>query len=82
MMYNGIDKEGVHSFNYANGQGQNSWGVGKHYPDAVSEDKQHLWDVDAYRYTGTPQDSLQWIKEWENIYKKQGGTINYLKFFK
>lgn len=86
MMYNGIDQKGVQSFNYANGQGQNSWGVGKHYPDAVSPDKAHLWDVDVYRYTGTPQDSARWIAEWMtkfgpiSVQHKTGGPLYPFSF--
>lgn len=86
MMYNGQDTEGKHSFNYSSGYGPGSWGVGKHFPDAVHPDKKHLNDVYVYRYVGTPQDSIQWTNEWLQSQQAKnfniGGKINYLTVFK
>jgi hypothetical protein len=73
MIYNGVDKNGKHTFNYSKGQSpymedgvlKGGYGTNKHYPDAVSKDGKHLTNVNVYRYTGTPQDSIQWSNEWE-----------------
>lgn len=83
MIYNGTDNNGMHTFNYSDG-GEPGWngggyGTNKHYPEAVAEDGKHLWDVDVYRYTGTPQDSIQWSNEYDQKYGKtlkNGGQIN------
>ena len=87
MIYNGIDEYGEHTFNYANGHMPfedngvilGGYKSGRHYPDAVAEDGKHLWDVDVYRYTGTPQDSIKWSNEYDQKYGKtlkNGGQIN------
>ena len=82
MIYNGIDSKGEPTFNYSNGgmpytipneftgkvDTVGGYGVGKYYPDAVAKDKEHLWDVNVYRYTGTPQDSAMWTNEWLQKY--------------
>lgn len=84
MIYNGTDHNGMPTFNYSDG-GEPSWngvggyGTNKHFPAAVAEDGKHLWDVDVYRYTGTPQDSIQWSNEYDQKYGKtlkNGGQIN------
>lgn len=87
MIYNGIDKNGKHTFNYSDG-GEPSmregivyggYGSNKKYPKAVAKDGKHLWDVNVYRYTGTPQDSIQWSNEYDQKYGKtlkNGGLIN------
>ena len=90
MIYNGIDKKGKHSFNYSDGyrpwfldgELKGGYGVGKHYPDVISEDDKHLWGVNVYRYTGTHQDSIQWSNEWEQQYGTQkafGGPLVHKK---
>lgn len=83
MMYNGIDSDSIPTFNYSDGgepwNGLGGYGTNKYYPDAVAEDGEHLWDVDVYRYTGTPQDSIQWFNEYDQKYGKtfkNGGQIN------
>lgn len=83
MIYNGIDENGNHTFNYSNGFSPSieggGYGTNKHYPDVVAKDGKHLWDVDVYRYTGTPQDSIQWSNEYDQKYGKtlkNGGQIN------
>lgn len=88
MIYNGVDEKGKHTFNYSDGdipyfledgKLHGGYGTNKHYPDAVAEDGKHLWDVDVYRYTGTPQDSIQWSNEYDQKYGKtlkNGGQIN------
>lgn len=83
MIYNGIDDKGNHTFNYSDGRepinGIGGYKTGKYYPPAVTEDGKHLWDVDVYRYTGTPQDSIQWSNEYDQKYGKtlkNGGQIN------
>ena len=87
MIYNGIDEKGKHTFNYSDGGSPymkegimyGGYGTNKHYPNAVSNDGKHLWDVDVYRYTGTPQDSIQWSNEYDQKYGKtlkNGGQIN------
>ena len=82
MIYNGVDSKGEPTFNYSNGgmpytipneftgkvDTVGGYGVGKYYPDAVAKDKEHLWDVNVYRYTGTPQDSAMWTNEWLQKY--------------
>ena len=76
MIYNGVDKNGDHTFNYSNGT---TYGINKHYPKVVAKDGKHLWNVDVYRYTGTPQDSIQWSNEYDQKYGKtlkNGGQIN------
>ena len=92
MLYNGLDSKGQHTFNYSDGNMPQvvnqsgdvvgGYGVGKHYPDAVSDDGKYLWDVNVYRYTGTPQDSIQWSNEWEQQYGTQkalGGQLAHKK---
>lgn len=87
MIYNGVDENGDHTFNYSSGDSPyiidgnlyGGYGVNKHYPEAVAKDGKHLWDVDVYRYTGTPQDSIQWSNEYDQKYGKtlkNGGQIN------
>ena len=87
MIYNGIDEYGEHTFNYANGHMPfedngvilGGYKSGRHYPEAVAKDGEHLWDVDVYRYTGTPKDSIQWSNEYDQKYGKtlkNGGQIN------
>lgn len=87
MIYNGVDKNGKHTFNYSKGQSpymedgvlKGGYGTNKHYPDAVSKDGKHLTNVNVYRYTGTPQDSIQWSNEYDQKYGKtfkNGGQIN------
>lgn len=87
MIYNGVDENGDHTFNYSSGDSPyiiddnlyGGYGANKHYPEAVAKDGKHLWDVDVYRYTGTPQDSIQWSNEYDQKYGKtlkNGGQIN------
>lgn len=90
MMYNGVDKNGKPTFNYSNGLSpymedgvlKGGYGTNKHYPDVVSKDGKHLENANVYRYTGTPQDSIQWSNEWEQQYGTQkalGGTLSHKK---
>ena len=83
MIYNGIDEKGKHTFNYSDGLSPHikdgGYGTNLYYPEAVAEDGKHLWDVDVYRYTGTPQDSIQWSNEYDQKYGKtlkNGDQIN------
>lgn len=88
MIYNGVNEKGKHTFNYSNGSTPHfledgelhgGYGANKYFPEAVTEDGKHLWDVDVYRYTGTPQDSIQWSNEYDQKYGKtlkNGGQIN------
>lgn len=71
MLYNGV-VDGKHTFNYSTGtmpyDCKSGYGTYRHYPDVVSPDGEHLHDVNVYRYVGTPQDSIQWINEYNELY--------------
>jgi hypothetical protein len=76
MIYNGINEKGKHTFNYSNGETpfiddgilSGGYGTNKSFPRVVSNDGKYLQDADVYRYTGTPQDSAQWINEYISQY--------------
>lgn len=77
MQYNGLDEQGVATYNYANGK-YPDWRVGGHNP--IKRDNYDKY----YTFVGTPQDSIQWKKEYEQKYdkKRNGGTLNYFNLFK
>lgn len=72
MVLDGIDDRGIRRYNYSNGDTDGSAIIvhGKFHPENDTNRYRN-----AFRFVGTPADSLRWKQEWESMQKKNGGKI-------